>query len=211
MGSFDSFLGISGKVGDYVFYTLNGKPVVRRVQKKKKGAKSAARIQAGKQNTEFGKASAAGKFLRRALQHEMETLGDAFLYQRINQLLLRIKNLNPATDGEKTLKGGLNTTQGAELFQRFRFRKNKKYSEEILFSATENGGIALIGARPAELPFQIIELQINFKNGQFRRETAPAESSETGELCWKRKFRRKKDYSHFLFVFGDRTFQGMVL
>ncbi|WP_447951098.1 hypothetical protein [Chryseobacterium koreense] len=105
----------------------------------------------------------------------------------------------------------MSTTQGAELFQRFRFRKNEKYSEEILFSATENGGIALIGARPAELPFQIIELQINFKSGQFRRETAPAESSETSELCWKRKFRRKKDYSHFLFVFGDRTFQGMVL
>ncbi|WP_304344847.1 hypothetical protein [Chryseobacterium koreense] len=211
MGSFDSFLGITGKVGDCVFYTLNGKPVVRRVQKKKKGAKSAAQIAAQKKNTEFGKASAAGKYLRRALQHECETLRDVFLYQRINQLLLRIKNLDPAPDGEKTVKGGLSTTQGAELLLGFRFRKNKKYSKEIMFSPSANGEIAIIGANPTEVPFQIIELQINFKNGQFRRETAPAESSETDAVCWKRIFRRKKDYSHFLFVFGEQAFQGMVL
>lgn len=162
MATYHSIFEISGKLGDEVFYLLNGKRVVRKIGKRKKDDKSEGLQKVVKQNTEFGKASAAGKFFRQSMKEELDCLNDRYLYQKINKLMLNIKNCDLAVAGEKTVKGGLGTPEGATLLADFNFIRSKKAFPKLLFVKTLKTGLRANLSSVPVCDCQLIELQINF-------------------------------------------------
>lgn len=194
-----------------MFYELNGKPVVRIKAKKKKGAKSTAQKENEKKNSEFALVSKAGKYFRASLEEECTLLGDRYLYQRINKLFLTIKNCDTAEVGSRTLAGGLATEEGAKIFSAFRFaRKNK--SSGRLGTVSVKGADVELGLSGADLrAFQIVELQIDFSSGKFRRSTHDF-SLETspGMLNFKRNFRSKKGYTEIFLLKDEVLLSGLV-
>ena len=102
MGKVNSIFKVSGKLGDYVFYELNGKQVVRKAAGKKRGPKSEAQKKNEVQNTEFAKASSAGKFLRAGLAEECRRMNDRYLYRKVNKLMLELKAADGAEKGQRT-------------------------------------------------------------------------------------------------------------
>src|SRR5690606_19072460 len=132
MGKYHTLFTISGKVGGYVYYVLNGKQVVRKAAGKRKGAKTKGEEERVLYNTEFGRASAAGKVLRQALAEELLKLNDRYLYQRVNRLMLQLRSLDPCASGERTVAGGLDTEDGQALLAGFLFHKTHASSPKLL-------------------------------------------------------------------------------
>src|SRR5690606_17463669 len=126
MGKYHTLFTISGKVGGYVYYVLNGKQVVRKAAGKRKGAKTKGEEERVLYNTEFGRASAAGKVLRQALSEELLILSDRYLYQRVNRLMLQLRSFDPCAPGDRAVAGGLHTKDGQALLAGFHF--HKKYA-----------------------------------------------------------------------------------
>ncbi|WP_133440389.1 hypothetical protein [Chryseobacterium salivictor] len=139
MGKVHSLFEISGKVGDYVFYELNGQQVIRKAPSKKKGPKTEAQKSVALQNTEFGKASSAGKMLRVALAEECSRLHDRYLYQRVSKLMLRLKSCDGAPVGSRTVQGGLTTGEGQAALANFHFQKVQKNFPQLLNAVYRQG------------------------------------------------------------------------
>jgi len=212
MGKVNSIFTVKGKLGDYVFYQLNGKQVVRRTATKKKGAKTQAQITNGLNNTEFAKAASAGKNLRNALAEECEMMNDRYLYQRVNKLMLDLKACDVAEKGLKTPIGGLETPKGQAILRDFTF--HKKYgSFPKLNSATRlEGNVTLHFSPNRSKILGITELQVNLENGDSRKYVHPApvvSPQNTAEL--KLNFRRKKDFTELIFIWGEKFLQGVVV
>ena len=125
MGKVHSLFDVTGTVGEYVFYTLNGQQIMRKKPAKKKGPKIPPHLNVQQQNSEFGRASSAGKTLRLAFAEECRSINDSYLYQRISQLMLQIKKYDPAPLGLRTVSGGLSTKEGQTLFSQFHFQKKQ--------------------------------------------------------------------------------------
>lgn len=212
MAKVHSIFEINGKLGDYVFYKLNGKKVMRKVGAKKRGPKSEGLKRNALQNSEFGKASTAGKFLRTALKEECQRLNDRYLYWRVTQLMLRLKAADGAEPGLRTAGGGLCTPKGLVLMRDFRF--HKKYgSFPKLLSADRQGGTAVLHLSPSLISVGgITELQINLNNGHFRKHVHPVpETSAPNRMEVSLNFRRKKDFTELLLIWGDGFLQGVVV
>ncbi|MBU4539195.1 MAG: hypothetical protein L6264_04995 [Weeksellaceae bacterium] len=212
MGKVHSIFGVTGKLGEYVFYRLNGKEIVRRAAAKKKGPKTPAQQTVVKQNTEFGKASAAGKFLRTALAEECAKLNDRYLYQRISKLMLSLKSFDPAPNGQRTVTGGLATPEGQHVLACFNFHKKHADFSKLLQAVRSEGQLHLsfsLSGNPAET---IIELQLDFHSGKFRRHVHTfREGYERGKLMLKKQFRSKKGFTDLLLISGDGYLQGVVV
>ena len=212
MGKVHSLFGMSGKIGDYVFYELNGQQIMRKKPAKKKGPKTQAQKVVLLQNTEFGRASAAGKTLRLALAEECTRFHDPYLYQRVSQLMLRIKSCDPAPIGLRTVSGGLATDAGQELFSQFHFQKKQKDFPHLRDTHFEKGQLHCGLSLPTNHPFTLIELQINFEKGQFRRAEHVITDAKNNEiLIVKKDLRAKKGFVDFLMISGASFLQGVVV
>ncbi len=186
MGKVHSLFGMSGKIGDYVFYELNGQQIMRKKPAKKKGPKTQAQKEVVLQNTEFGLASTAGKTLRLALAEECTRFHDPYLYQRVSQLMLYIKSCDPAPIGLLTVSGGLGTDAGQELFSRFHFQKKKKDFPHLR--------------------------DTHFEKGQFRRAEQVITDAKNNEiLIVKKTLRAKKGFVDFVMISGVGFLQGVVV
>ena len=208
MGTYHSIFKLSGKVGDQVFYMLNGKPVVRRLPKKKKGAKSSARQEVAKTNSEFGKASAAGKILRTALAEEFGALNDRLLYQNINRLMLALKACDGAQPGEKTVQGGVVTAEGAALLADFTFIKTRADVPQLKSAVVGRNGVRVELCNRNSAGCSLTELQINFDNGKFRKHTVLFPDDRV--WTFRKKFRRKKGFITLFFLHGNGGLSGVV-
>ena len=212
MGKVHSLFGMSGKIGDYVFYELNGQQIMRKKPAKKKGPKTQAQKEALLQNTEFGRASTAGKTLRLALAEECNRLYDPYLYQRVSRLMLHIKSCDPAPNGLRTVSGGLATDAGQELFARFHFQKKQKDFPHLRDTHFEKGQLHCDLSLPTNHPFTLIELQINFEKSLFRRaEHVITDAKNNETLIVKKALRAKKGFVDFLMISGVSFLQGMVV
>ena len=212
MGKVNSIFKVNGKLGDHVFYQLNGKPVVRRLAAKKRGPKSEAQKKSEVQNKEFAKASSAGKFLRAALDEECRRVNDRYLYQRVNKLMLDLKAADGAEQGLRTPGGGLHTEQGRTIFRDFRFYKKYGHFPK-LNSAVRQAGTAMLHLSPSRTAVEgITELQINLENGDSRKHVhAAPELSSQNIMELPLHFRRKKGYTELLLIWGEGFLQGVVL
>lgn len=213
MGTYNSIFKINGKIGDYVFYTLNGRPVVRRVAAKKKGAKSKAQQENSKKNDEFAAVSTAGKHFRTAMAEAYTSIGDRYLYQRLNSLFLHIKNCDAGTAGARTVAGGLQTTEGQKLFENFRYLKGKSTDAVHISPMREPGHLSLTSSGKIPDRLEALELQVDLCTGKCRTAThpllfeSPKSPARTGRL-----YRRKKGYMHFvLLTRNGKAIRGWVI
>ena len=212
MGKVHSLFSMSGKIGDYVFYELNGQQIMRKKPAKKKGPKTQAQKEVLLQNTEFGRASTAGKTLRLALAEECVRFHDPYLYQRVSQLMLHVKSCDPAPVGMRTVSGGLGTDAGQDLFSQFHFQKKKKDFPHLRGTHFEKGQLHCDLSLPTNHPFTLIELQINFEKGQFRRAEQVITDAKNNEiLIVKKALRAKKGFVDILMISGAGFLQGVVV
>lgn len=134
MATYESLIKIKGSVGDLVFYTLNGKNVVRKKSGfNKKAFKKDPSYEKVRQNSsEFGHCSKTGKIIRNSLDLYLKETGDALLYQKFAKLMTEIKDLDRVSErGKRTVENGLKTEEGKKLIKVFKFGEIKNASTEI--------------------------------------------------------------------------------
>lgn len=134
MATYESLIKIKGSVGDLVFYTLNGKNVVRKKSGfNKKAFKKDPSYEKVRQNSsEFGHCSKTGKIIRNSLDLYLKETGDALLYQKFARLMTEIKDLDTISErGKRTVANGLKTETGKKLLKAFQFGEIKNVLTEI--------------------------------------------------------------------------------
>ncbi|UHO40340.1 hypothetical protein H5J24_10355 [Chryseobacterium capnotolerans] len=134
MATYESLIKIKGSVGDLVFYTLNGKNVVRKKSGFNKTAfkKNPSYEKVRQNSSEFGHCSKTGKIIRNSLDLYLKETGDALLYQSFAKLMTEIKNLDTISGrGKRTVESGLKTEEGKRLLKSFQFGEIKNVSAEI--------------------------------------------------------------------------------
>ncbi|AZB11932.1 hypothetical protein EG344_23205 [Chryseobacterium sp. G0162] len=134
MATYESLIKIKGSVGDLVFYTLNGKNVVRKKSGFNKTAfkKDPSYEKVRQNSSEFGHCSKTGKIIRNSLELYLKETGDALLYQRFAKLMTEIKNLDTISErGKRTVENGLKTEEGKKLLKSFQFGEIKNVLTEV--------------------------------------------------------------------------------
>ncbi|MGE8553367.1 MAG: hypothetical protein ACN6OB_05435 [Chryseobacterium jejuense] len=134
MATYESLIKIKGSVGDLVFYTLNGKNVVRKKSGfNKKAFKKDPSYEKVRQNSsEFGHCSKTGKIIRNSLELYLKETGDALLYQKFARLMTEIKDLDTISErGKRTVENGLKTEEGKKHLTNFQFGEMKNVLTEI--------------------------------------------------------------------------------
>lgn len=124
MATYESLIKIKGSVGDLVFYTLNGKNVVRKKSGfNKKAFKKDPSYEKVRQNSsEFGHCSKMGKTIRKSLDLYLKESGDTLLYQKFARLMTEIKDLDTISErGKRTVANGIKTEEGNRLLKAFQF------------------------------------------------------------------------------------------
>lgn len=134
MATYESLIKIKGSVGDLVFYTLNGKNVVRKKSGfNKKAFKKDPSYEKVRQNSsEFGHCSKMGKIIRKSLDIYLKESGDTLLYQKFAKLMTEIKDLDTISErGNRMVENGLKTEEGKKLLTAFQFGEIKNVLTEI--------------------------------------------------------------------------------
>ncbi len=124
MATYESLIKIKGAVGDLVFYTLNGKNVVRKKSGFNKAAfkKNPSYEKVRQNSSEFGHCSKMGKIIRNSLDLYLKETGDALLYQKFARLMTEIKDCDTISErGKRTVENGLTTEEGKKLLKVFQF------------------------------------------------------------------------------------------
>ena len=124
MATYESLIKLKGSVGDLVFYTLNGKNVVRKKSGFNKTAfkKNPAYEKVRQNSSEFGHCSKIGKTLRLALNSYLKEADDPLLYQKFAKLMTEIKDCDHISGrGKRTVQNGLSTDKGKLLLKKFQF------------------------------------------------------------------------------------------
>ncbi len=137
MATYESIIKLTGSVGDLVFYTLNGKNVVRKKSGFNKNAfkKSASYEKVRQNSSEFGHCSKVGKIIRQALDHYVKAAGDPLLYQSFAKTMTRIKDLDQiSARGNRNVKNGLSLEEGKKLLKEFQFGQIPVISDHIFVS-----------------------------------------------------------------------------
>ena len=140
MATYKSLIEISGKVGDLVFYTLNGKPVVRRKSGfSKEGFDNNPNYKKVKENsTEFGHCSKSGKLLRTTIEKYTGDFEDKYLYQKFAKVMTQIKDFDlQSPKGKRRIEIGLQNPEALKVLSDFKFGKFNTVSE------VANSGMAM--------------------------------------------------------------------
>lgn len=134
MATYESFIKLNGTIGDLVFYSLNGKNIVRRKSGFNKTAykKSPSYEKVRQNSSEFGHCSKVGKAIRICLAEYIAEAQDALLYQKFAKTMTAIKDCDTVSEkGNRTVKAGLKTNSGKRLLQQFQFGNIPAVSENI--------------------------------------------------------------------------------
>lgn len=134
MATYESLIKIKGAVGDLVFYTLNGKNVVRKKSGFNKTAfkKDPSYEKVRQNSSEFGHCSKTGKIIRKSLDLYLKETGDTLLYQKFAKLMTEIKDLDRVSErGKRTVENGISTEEGKKLLKAFQFGEIKNIPLEI--------------------------------------------------------------------------------
>lgn len=135
MAIYKSIKELEEKVGDLVFYTLNGKMVVRRKSGfSKEGFATNPNYKRVKENSsEFGHCSKSGKVLRMALEPFLGDYGDKYLYQKFAKVMTQIKDLDTKSEkGKRRIEIGLKNPDSLKLLTGFQFGKYEKAGDQVV-------------------------------------------------------------------------------
>ncbi|REC78540.1 hypothetical protein DRF60_08805 [Chryseobacterium elymi] len=133
MATYESLIKIKGGLGDLVFYSLNGKNVVRKKSGFNKTAfkKSPSYEKVRQNSSEFGHCSKAGKTIRNCIESYIKECNEPLLYQRFAKLMTEIKDLDTVSEkGKRTVHKGLLTERGMTLLKEFKFGNKENFSNE---------------------------------------------------------------------------------
>lgn len=203
---------LHGKVGDDVYYVLNGRQVKRKVCAPRKGPKTEGMKISEKHAAEFGKASSAGKNLRSALAKECERLEDRHLYQRVNALMTKLKNCDASPVGSRTAGAALRTDDGRKLLDHFTFHRHLKKFPRLLSAAIQEAHIEIMIEPYRKTGIMVTVLQINLISGDFRRYETEMPSQGGGKpFVMRKEFRAKKGFTELAFISGPDFLQGVVI
>jgi hypothetical protein len=134
MATYESIIKITGTVGDLVFYTLNGKNVVRKKSGFNKAAfkKNPSYEKVRQNSSEFGHCSKIGKTIRKSLEIYSKEAGDPLLYQKFAKVMTMIKDLDTISErGKRTVENGLKTEEGRRFLREFQLGTVNKVSDSV--------------------------------------------------------------------------------
>ncbi len=126
MAKYKSLVELSGSIGDLVFYTLNGTPVVRRKSGfSKEGYQNNPKYQKVRENSqEFGHCSKSGKLIRQTLDAFIGNCEDKYMYQKFAKVMTQIKDLDVKNEkGKRRIEVGLENPKAYTLLSGFTFGK----------------------------------------------------------------------------------------
>lgn len=154
MAKVTGLVSITGSLGDLTFYTLKGKPVVRRKSgfNTKGNKKGANYVRTRENSSEFGHCSGMSKSLRRVLVkliRRKEFDGD---HQHLVKVLFAIKNLDTQSErGKRHLAQGIQHPDALKLFDGFSFNPQCSLSQVVLTPYSfEGGAFTLSGIDPVD-------------------------------------------------------------
>lgn len=209
MAKVTSLIDLNGKVGNYVYYKLRGKKVVRTISTKKKDPDKPASLILVQQNMEFGKASSANKLLRTAMIEEFNKLHVQYLNEHLSKLMMKLKSFDSAPSGSRTVAGGLTTENGQNFLRSFNFHKKSGHFPRILKAANYNGVLHLDLSTTENTDVSFTELQIDFENETFRRHVhVMPETGQQGKVILEKQFKFKKGFTDLVFIHGKKFLQG---
>lgn len=166
MATYESLIKIKGSVGDLVFYSLNGKNVVRKKSGfNQKAFKKDPSYEKVRQNSsEFGHCSKAGKMIRSCIQNYIKEAGDPLLYQKFAKLMTSIKDLDIVSErGNRTVKKGLETPEGLQRFKEFRFGDKKGIHPDLTLYEEKESRILKVGDKFSGDEIILITIQPDFE------------------------------------------------
>ncbi|KFF16458.1 hypothetical protein [Chryseobacterium sp. JM1] len=165
MATYESLIKINGSVGDLVFYSLNGKNVVRKKSGFNKTAfkKSPSYEKVRQNSSEFGHCSKTGKMIRSCIEIYTKEAGDPVLYQKFAKLMTVIKDLDTVSGrGKRTVQNGLLHPEGLKLLKEFRFGEKENIHPEAYVSAEKEYRILNFGNQISGDEVIIITIQPDF-------------------------------------------------
>jgi len=126
--------------------------------------------------------------------------------------MLKLKSLDPAPHGSRTVHGGLATEEGRRLLRGFNFHKKKIPFPQLVEAVKKDGFLHLKMNLSQNRNFTLTELQLNFDTGKFRRSVhlqfpGPPQNG----LITKKHLRTKKGFSDLIFIHGEGFLQGIMV
>lgn len=175
MAKAKGLLKITGKLGNLVFYELNGKLVVReRYGPSLETQDANPKFRAFQhQSSEFSQVSRASKLLRDGFRSLAHGVADTTYHSRMNEVLNRVKNLDVIHEkGQRTVQAGLETPEGRALLSGFECNRYASLPSEIrkaakLASSTGQFHLSAFDFNPAEkwLPEVYLQwLKVDFEH-----------------------------------------------
>ncbi|MET3535216.1 hypothetical protein [Chryseobacterium limigenitum] len=167
MATYESLIKINGAVGDLVFYTLNGKNVVRKKSGFNKTAfkKSPAYEKVRQNSSEFGHCSKVGKIIRQVLDEYIKQAEDPLLYQKFAKLMTEIKDLDVISErGKRTVENGIITEKGKLLLRKFQFGNKNNFDSENYVSLDFFNEKLYLNNTFSTNEAVLISLKIDFEN-----------------------------------------------
>ncbi|MBB6369875.1 hypothetical protein [Chryseobacterium shigense] len=215
MATYESLIKIKGSVGDLVFYSLNGKNVVRKKSGFNKTAfkKSPSYEKVRQNSSEFGHCSKAGKTIRSCIEKYIKEIDEPLLYQRFAKLMTAVKDLDTISErGKRTVQNGLSVKEGISFLREFKFGEKKNFSAEIYISE-EKEDIILNGADQLsadEITIVIINPDLETYSAEYSEEKFLMKDKK--EIRFKKHFLEDKLLLYFL-VFRSKdeiTHMGFI-
>ncbi|KMQ61569.1 hypothetical protein ACM46_16320 [Chryseobacterium angstadtii] len=184
MATYESLIKIKGSVGDLVFYSLNGKNVVRKKSGFNKTAfkKNPSYEKVRQNSSEFGHCSKAGKTLRSCIESYTKEAGDPLLYQKFAQLMTVVKDFDTVSErGKRTVQNGLSTPEGLKALKEFRFGEKENVYPDAFISEENENLILNIGNRLSADEMVIITIQPDLEaySAKYVEENVTAEQGNT--------------------------------
>ncbi|AZA50258.1 hypothetical protein EG346_19690 [Chryseobacterium carnipullorum] len=203
MATYESLIKINGSVGDLVFYSLNGKNVVRKKSGFNKTAfkKSPSYEKVRQNSSEFGHCSKSGKTIRSCIENYSKESGDPLLYQKFAKLMTVIKDLDVVSArGKRTVQNGLISPEGLKLLRAFRFGKKENISPDIFVSEDKENRILNLGHPIPADNMAIITIQPDLEvySGEYFEERLSAEKETL--IPFKKHFSDDRLLLYFLVI-----------
>ncbi|UWX61958.1 hypothetical protein N0B40_06630 [Chryseobacterium oranimense] len=203
MATYESLIKIKGSVGDLVFYSLNGKNVVRKKSGFNKTAfkKSPSYEKVRQNSSEFGHCSKAGKTIRSCIEKYIKESGEPLLYQRFAKLMTAIKDFDTFSEkGKRTVQNGLLTEEGMRFLKEFKFGEKENFSAGTYISGEKEAFILNLDDRLSADEIVMITLHVDLEvyNAEFFEERAPVKNEK--EIRLKKPFQGDKLLLYFLVI-----------
>ncbi|WP_265130777.1 hypothetical protein [Chryseobacterium oranimense] len=215
MATYESLIKIKGSVGDLVFYSLNGKNVVRKKSGFNKTAfkKSPSYEKVRQNSSEFGHCSKAGKTIRGCIEKYIKESGEPLLYQRFAKLMTAIKDLDTVSEkGKRTVQNGLITEKGMHLLKEFKFGEKENFSAGTYLSVENEASILNLDNRLSadEIVMVTIHVDLEAYTAEFFEEKASVKNEK--EMRLKKYFQDDKLLLCFLVIKdkGKITHMGFI-